>query len=68
VKSDRAAAPGEVVQDDFLIRADKNPNTAGARALFPLADDPGAPLPATTDLCSSGARASTCRAAHPARA
>jgi NADH-quinone oxidoreductase subunit G len=50
VKPDRAPAPGEVVQDDFLIRADKNPNTAGARALFPLADDPGAPLQASTDL------------------
>jgi NADH-quinone oxidoreductase subunit G len=34
VKPDRAADPGEVVEDDFLIRADKNPNTAGARARF----------------------------------
>ena len=50
VKRDRAPALGEVVEDDFLIRADKNPNTAGARALFPRADDPTVPLPALTDL------------------
>ncbi|HET6263894.1 MAG TPA: 2Fe-2S iron-sulfur cluster-binding protein [Usitatibacter sp.] len=50
VKCDRAPLPGEVVEDDFLIRADKNPNTAGARALFPRLDDPAAPLPAETDL------------------
>ncbi|MDE2371234.1 MAG: (2Fe-2S)-binding protein [Burkholderiales bacterium] len=35
VKPDRFAEPGDVVEDDFLIRADKNPNRAGARALFP---------------------------------
>lgn len=34
VKEDRRPEPGEVLQDDLLIRADKNPNTAGARALF----------------------------------
>jgi NADH-quinone oxidoreductase subunit G len=34
VKPDRFAQPGEVVEDDILIRADKNPNTAGARARF----------------------------------
>jgi NADH-quinone oxidoreductase subunit G len=34
VKADHAPEPGEVVEDDLLIRADKNPNTAGARALF----------------------------------
>jgi NADH-quinone oxidoreductase subunit G len=47
VKSDRRAEAGEVVEDNFLIRADKNPNTAGARALF------GAEpifFPADTDL------------------
>jgi NADH-quinone oxidoreductase subunit G len=38
-KADWAPAPGERVEDDLLIRADKNPNTAAARALF-------APLPA----------------------
>ena len=50
VKRDRAPAPGEILEDDFLIRADKNPNTAGARALFPRVDDPTVPLPAITDL------------------
>jgi NADH-quinone oxidoreductase subunit G len=50
VKRDRAPAPGEPVQDDFLIRADKNPNVAGARARFPLLDDGASPLPADADL------------------
>jgi len=35
VKRDWSAQPGEVIEDDLLIRADKNPNTAGASALFP---------------------------------
>jgi NADH-quinone oxidoreductase subunit G len=34
VKTDQVAEPGEVVEDGLLIRADKNPNTAGAQALF----------------------------------
>jgi len=34
VKADHLPADGEPLQDDLLIRADKNPNTAGARALF----------------------------------
>ena len=34
VKQDWSPAPGERVADDLLIRADKNPNTAAARALF----------------------------------
>jgi NADH-quinone oxidoreductase subunit G len=34
VKSDREADEGEVIEDDLLIRADKNPNTRGAEALF----------------------------------
>jgi NADH-quinone oxidoreductase subunit G len=34
VKQDLQPEPGEPLQDDLLIRADKNPNTAGARALF----------------------------------
>src|SRR6185503_14141375 len=50
VKADRVPEPGEPVEDDFLIRADKNPNTAGARARFPAIDDPAVPLPADTDL------------------
>ena len=31
--------PGERVEDELLIRADKNPNTAGARAAFGFADE-----------------------------
>ncbi|MGE0358756.1 MAG: 2Fe-2S iron-sulfur cluster-binding protein [Burkholderiales bacterium] len=34
VKADHAPEPGEVVEDAILIRADKNPNTAGAKAIF----------------------------------
>ena len=34
VKQDQFPQPGETVQDDILIRADKNPNSTGARALF----------------------------------
>jgi len=34
VKPDHVPAPGERLQDDLLIRADKNPNTTGARELF----------------------------------
>ena len=51
VKPDTFAAPGEVVEDALLIKADKNPNTAGARALFPAlpADARGA-FPPGTDL------------------
>ena len=50
VKRDCAPQPGEVIEDDLLIRPDKNPNSAGARALFPRADDAAAALPAGTDL------------------
>jgi NADH-quinone oxidoreductase subunit G len=34
VKTDHRPAAGEVVQDELLIRADKNPNTATASELF----------------------------------
>jgi NADH-quinone oxidoreductase subunit G len=34
VKQDFSPAPGEPLEDELLIRADKNPNTAGARKLF----------------------------------
>lgn len=47
VKADHAPEPGEVVQDDLLIRADKNPNTAGARALF---GDAAPAIPKDADL------------------
>jgi NADH-quinone oxidoreductase subunit G len=36
VKNDRVPAVGETVQDEILIRADKNPNTTTARTLFPV--------------------------------
>ena len=42
VKVDMAPAPGERLEDDLLIRPDKNPNGAAARARF-------APLPADPD-------------------
>ena len=38
VKADWLPMPGEVVEDEILIRADKNPNTAGALARFPAWD------------------------------
>ena len=47
VKRDCEPEPGERVEDDLLIRPDKNPNTAGARALF---GEPVAMLPEGTDL------------------
>ena len=51
VKTDCVPEPGEPVEDDLLIRADKNPNTAGARALFAPLPDPVAPaFGAQTDL------------------
>jgi NADH-quinone oxidoreductase subunit G len=31
--------PGEIVEDDFLIRADKNPNRTGALARFSAFDE-----------------------------
>ncbi len=34
VREDHQPAPGEVIEDDLLIRADKNPNSAGVRARF----------------------------------
>jgi NADH-quinone oxidoreductase subunit G len=47
VKSDHQPAPGEVLEDALLIRADKNPNTATAQRLFgnaPLAFPDGTDL------------------------
>jgi len=49
VKQDWLPQPGEVIEDDFLIRSDKNPNTTAAWALFPSLDLGGA-LADTTDL------------------
>jgi NADH-quinone oxidoreductase subunit G len=51
VKADWLPAPGEVVEDDVLIKADKNPNGAAARALFPaLPADAASAFPADCDL------------------
>jgi NADH-quinone oxidoreductase subunit G len=47
VKSDREADEGEVIEDDLLILADKNPNTRGAQALFGARP---VDFPAGTDL------------------
>ena len=43
VKTDHRPAEGEVLQDELLIRADKNPNHHGARALFGPAEPAFAP-------------------------
>ena len=50
VKHDHRPEPGEVVEDDFLIRADKNPNVAGARAAFGAAADTPPAWHGDTDL------------------
>jgi NADH-quinone oxidoreductase subunit G len=47
VKSDQQPEPGEVLEDELLIRADKNPNTMKARELFGAAP---ALVPADADL------------------
>jgi NADH-quinone oxidoreductase subunit G len=45
------AQPDEPVEDELLIRADKNPNTAAARALFPaLPEAVASAFPPDTDL------------------
>jgi len=50
IKRDHTPMPGERLEDDLLIRPDKNPNTAGARAIFgePALREPA--FPAGTDL------------------
>jgi NADH-quinone oxidoreductase subunit G len=50
VKEDWVPQPGERLDDDLLIRADKNPNTAAARALFPALADAAFTLDDATDL------------------
>jgi NADH-quinone oxidoreductase subunit G len=51
VKTDQQRAPGEPLLDDLLIRADKNPNTAGALALFATqAHDGATHFPPDCDL------------------
>ncbi len=51
VKTDCQPEPGERLEDDLLIRPDKNPNTAAARVLFPpLPEDARSAFPSDTDL------------------
>jgi NADH-quinone oxidoreductase subunit G len=50
LKQDCTPQPGERLEDDLLIRADKNPNSATALALFPQADEAHRALPADADL------------------
>ncbi len=50
VKRDHEPVPGERLEDDLLIRPDKNPNTAGARALFGESSLATPAFPADTDL------------------
>jgi NADH-quinone oxidoreductase subunit G len=51
VKADWLPVAGERIADDLLIRPDKNPNGAAARALFPpLPDDAAAVFPPDCDL------------------
>jgi len=51
VKTDWLPHAEETVEDDILIKADKNPNRAAATALYPaLPADPRAAIPAGCDL------------------
>jgi NADH-quinone oxidoreductase subunit G len=50
VKRDHEPLPDERIEDDLLIRPDKNPNTAGARAIFGAASVAEPAFPAGTDL------------------
>ncbi len=50
VKRDHAPQPGERLEDDLLIRPDKNPNSAGARAVFGESALREPAFPAGTDL------------------
>ncbi|MEO8924789.1 MAG: 2Fe-2S iron-sulfur cluster-binding protein [Caldimonas sp.] len=51
VKVDRLPEPGERIEDELLIKPDKNPNRAAARALYPaLPTDSSEAFPADCDL------------------
>jgi NADH-quinone oxidoreductase subunit G len=55
VKTDHLPQPGERLEDELLIKPDKNPNRRAATALYPalhppLADAPRAGFPAECDL------------------
>jgi NADH-quinone oxidoreductase subunit G len=49
-RQDWTPQPGEPLQDDLLIRADKNPNSATALELFPKAYDGAQPFAKDVDL------------------
>jgi len=51
VKVDEVPLPGERIEDELLIKADKNPNRRAALALYPaLPDDAGMVFPSETDV------------------
>lgn len=50
VKSDHQPAPGEIIEDDVLIKPDKNPNTRAAAALYPMLPDDVAGALADADV------------------
>ncbi len=51
VKTDWLPVPGERIEDDVLIKPDKNPNRAGALAFFPtMPHESDTLLPSDTDL------------------
>ena len=51
VKADHLPQPGERIEDEVLIKPDKNPNTAMAKTMFPLLpSDVLQAIPADTDL------------------
>jgi NADH-quinone oxidoreductase subunit G len=51
VKADHLPVPGERIEDDVLIKADKNPNRFAARAMFDaMPDNATNALPSGTDL------------------
>ncbi|MEO7998245.1 MAG: NADH-quinone oxidoreductase, partial [Gemmatimonadaceae bacterium] len=50
VKADHLPLPGERIEDDVLIKADKNPNRFAARTMFEALPDDAQPIPAGTDL------------------
>ena len=49
-KRDHLPLPGEPIQDELLLRADKNPNSTAALALFPALPGAESPFDDATDL------------------
>ena len=50
VKADHLPVPGEVIEDELLIKPDKNPNRAGALHYFPALPEPAANALASADV------------------